>query len=111
MANTFKSKTFTGASTAANTAMTVYTVPSTTTAIVIGLNLANISNTLISVDVQVDKATGNDVYVAKSVPIPTGGSLELMTGNKYVLETGDIIKVTSNVANSLDSMLSIMEQT
>lgn len=110
MANTFKSKTFTGASTSANTAMTVYTVPSTTTAIVVSLNLANISNGLISVDVQVDKAIGNDVYIAKAVPIATGGSLELMTGNKYVLETGDVLKVTSSVANSLDSMLSIMEQ-
>jgi hypothetical protein len=110
MANTFKSKTFTGASTNADTAMTVYTVPSTTTAIVVSLNLANISNSLISVNVQVDKATGNDVYIAKAVPIPTGGALELMTGNKYVLETGDVLKVTSSVANSLDSMLSIMEQ-
>ncbi len=111
MANTFKSKSFNGSSTAANTLMTVYTVPSTTTAIVIGLNLANISNSLISVNVQVIKSVGDDIYVAKSVPIPTGGALELMTGNKYVLETGDIIKVSSSVANSLDSMLSIMEQT
>jgi hypothetical protein len=110
MANTFKSKTFTGASTNADTAMTVYTVPSTTTAIVVSLNLANITNGLISVDVQVDKAIGNDVYIAKAVPIPAGGALELMTGNKYVLETGDVLKVTSSVANSLDSMLSIMEQ-
>ncbi len=111
MANTFKSKSFNGSSTAADTLMTVYTVPSTTTAIVIGLNLANISNSLISVNVQVIKSVGDDIYVAKSVPIPTGGALELMTGNKYVLETGDIIKVSSSVANSLDSMLSIMEQT
>jgi hypothetical protein len=110
MANVFKSKTFTGASTAANTAMTVYTVPSATTAIVIGLNLANISNSLISIDVEVVKSAGDDVYVAKAVPIPTGGSLELMTGNKYVLETGDYIRVKSTIANSLDSMLSIMEQ-
>ncbi len=110
MANVFKSKTFTGASTAANTAMTVYTVPSATTAIVIGLNLANISNSLISIDVEVIKSAGDDVYVAKAVPIPTGGSLELMTGNKYVLETGDYIRVKSTIANSLDSMLSIMEQ-
>ena len=71
MANTFKSKSFNGSSTAANTQMTVYTVPSSTTSIVIGLNLANISNSLISVDVQVVKNVGDDVYVAKSVPIPT----------------------------------------
>lgn len=110
MANIFRSKTFTGSATAANTSMTVYTVPSATTAIVVGLNLANISNSLITISVQVDKVTANDVYIAKNVPIPTGGSLELMTGNKYVLETGDIITVTSTVANSLDSMLSVMEQ-
>lgn len=110
MANTFKSKSFNGSSTNANTAMTVYTVPSSTTTIVIGLNLANISNALISVDVQIDKSVGDTVYIAKSVPIPTGGSLELMTGNKFVLETGDVISVTSSVDDSLDSMLSIMEQ-
>jgi hypothetical protein len=108
--NIFKSKTFAGGSTTANTAMTVYTVPAITTSIIVGLNLANIANSMIAIDVQIDKATGDDVYIAKSVPIPTGGSLELMTGNKYVLETGDIIKVTSTVANSLDSILSVMEQ-
>jgi len=90
--------------------MTVYTVPSVTTTIVIGLNLANISNSLILIDVQIDKSVGDTVYIAKSVPIPTGGSLELMTGNKFVLETGDVISVTSSVDDSLDSMLSIMEQ-
>jgi hypothetical protein len=34
-----------------------------------------------------------------------------MTGNKYVLNTSDILKVKSDTANSLDSMLSIMEIT
>ena len=108
--NVFKSKTFTGSSTSANTSMTVYTVPSTTTSIIVGLNLANIANAMIAVNVQVNKSTGDDIYIAKSVPIPTGGSLELMTGNKYVLETGDAITVSSTVANSLDSILSVMEQ-
>ena len=31
--------------------------------------------------------------------------------NKIVLETGDILKVQSNTANSLDTTMSIMEQT
>lgn len=110
MANTFKSKTYSGSATAANTPMTVYTVPASTTAIVIGLNLSNIAGQLISVNVQVDKAVGQDVYVIKDVPLPSGGSLELMTGNKYVLETGDVLKVTTNTNNAIDSMLSIMEQ-
>ena len=40
MANTFRSETFTGGSTAANTDMTVYTVPSSTTTIIIGLTIS-----------------------------------------------------------------------
>ena len=44
MANTFKLKTFDGSSTGANTAMTVYTVPSATTTIILGLTLSNITN-------------------------------------------------------------------
>ena len=47
MANTFKLKTFDGSSTAADTDMTVYTVPSATTAIVLGLTLTNISTNTI----------------------------------------------------------------
>jgi hypothetical protein len=45
------------------------------------------------------------------IPLPQGSAVEVMAGNKIVLETGDIIKVQSNTANSLDTTLSIMEQT
>lgn len=111
MANTFKLKTLDGSAIAANTASTVYTSPAATTAIVLGLTLANITAATIYVTVLIDNADGDNINFLKSVPIPTGSSIEVMAGNKVNLETGDIIKVKSDVANSLDTCLSIMEQT
>ena len=111
MANTFKLKTLDGSAIAANTASTVYTSPAATTAIFLGLTLANITAAPIYVTVLIDNADGDNVNFLKSVPIPTGSSIEVMAGNKVNLETGDIIKVKSDVANSLDTCLSIMEQT
>jgi hypothetical protein len=75
------------------------------------LTLANITAATIYVTVLIDNADGDNVNFLKSVPIPTGSSIEVMAGNKVNLETGDIIKVKSDVANSLDTCLSIMEQT
>ena len=110
MANTFKLKTLDGSAIAANTSSTVYTTPSTTT-IVLGLTLTNISAATIYTTVLIDNADGDNVNFLKNVPIPTGSSIEVMAGNKVNLETADLIKVKSDTANSLDTTMSIMEQT
>tara|TARA_R100001510_G_C7654714_1_gene213464 strand:- start:856 stop:1191 length:336 start_codon:yes stop_codon:yes gene_type:complete len=111
MANTFSSKTFDGSSTNADTLMTVYTVPGSTTTIVLGLSLCNLTSSAIEVNIEVTKNSGDNVKVTKLAQIPGKSTLEVMTGNKYVLNTSDILKVKSDTANSLDSMLSIMEIT
>ena len=111
MANTFKLKTATGGSTAANTPITVYTTPASTTTIVIGLTLSNLVTQSIACTVLIENSDGYNVTFLKNVPLPQGSAIEVMAGNKIVLETGDILKVQSNVANSLDTTLSIMEQT
>ena len=108
MANTFKTKTFDGSSANADTFMTVYTVPSATTAVVLGMTLANITTSSIEVTIFL---TNDDVNIAKLAQIPAKSSLEVMSGNKYVLETSDILKVKSATANSLDTTLSVMEIT
>lgn len=111
MANTFKVKTFDGSSTGSSTAMSIYTVPSSTTSIVLGLTLSNIGSANIEVDVTFENNDGDNVYITKGAEIPAKASLELMTGNKYVMETSDVIKVSCNTANSVDTTLSIMEIT
>ena len=108
MANTFKLKT------KANVGVTtsnVYVVPSATTTVVIGVTLANTSGSSINVGVGVTRASSDDVKLMKNVPIPQGSSFEFMGGNKVVLETTDTLTVESDVNNSLDVALTIMEIT
>jgi len=112
MANTFKVKTFTGGSTNANTDMTVYTCPSSTQTTVIGLSVANIVTSQITVDVKLDKGTGDDVFLIKDAPVPVGSSLVVVGGDqKLVLEATDAVKVQSDTANSADTAMSILEIT
>ena len=47
----------------------------------------------------------------KNVPIPQGSSLEFMQGNKVVLEATDTFTAESDVNNTLDVALTIMEIT
>jgi len=111
MANTFKLKTKDGSSTAADTAMTIYTVPASTTTVVLGLTLSNLTGSAVYATVTIENNDGDNINFLKDVPIPTGSALEVMSGNKVVLETSDVLKVTSDTANSIDTAFSIMEIT
>jgi len=102
MANTFKNYTSASVGTSATT---VYTVPSSTTSVMIGCNLANRTASQILVDVQVA-----GVYLVKSAPIPSGSGLSVLDG-KVILETTDTIVVTSDTASSCDAIASVLEQT
>ena len=109
MANTFKNKTFNGNNTTANTNMAVYTAPSSTTTVVIGLTLANTTSSQITADIKL--AAADTIFLAKDIPIPAGSAFEFFAGNKLILEAGHAIITQSNTANSLDTALSIMEIT
>jgi hypothetical protein len=109
MANTFKNKVFNGSNTTANSDMTVYTVPSSTTTVVIGLTLSNTSSSQITIDIKLN--AGQVVHLAKDIPIPAASSFEYMGGNKIVMETGNSLILQSDTANSLDTVASIMEIT
>ena len=113
MANTFKLKTKAAIDASL---VSVYTVPANTTAVVIGLTIANIKGSSVTADAQVVTASSSgenadNVYVIKDVPLPTGASIEVMAGNKIVLEAGDIVKVKGSVTDAIDAILSIMEIT
>ena len=109
MANTFKNKVYDGANTSANAIMSVYTVPSSTTTVVIGLTLANTASSQITADIKL--SAGSTIFLAKNIPIPAGSSFEYMAGNKIIMEAGHTLKVASNTADSLDTTMSIMEIT
>tara|TARA_R100000655_G_scaffold26437_1_gene54452 strand:+ start:1419 stop:1754 length:336 start_codon:yes stop_codon:yes gene_type:complete len=109
MANTFKNKVFDGSNTSANALMNVYTAPTSpaTTTVVIGLTLANTTTSQITADIKL--SAGQTVFLAKNIPIPSGSSFEYMAGNKVIMQAGHTLQVSSNTANSLDTVASIME--
>ena len=113
MANTFKLKTKAGIDTSLTT---VYTVPGSTTTVIIGLTIANIKGASVTADAKVisdtsDTETNVDVYLAKDIPLPAGSSVEVMAGNKIVLQTTDAIQVKGSVTDAVDVILSVMEIT
>lgn len=114
MANTFKVKTNAAMPTTAGTPLTLYTVPASTTSVVLGLLLANVDGSSRDATVQLvsttsDTETNETVNLVKNIPIPTGSTEELFAGNKLVLQTGDILKIDCDVAAKIDATLSIME--
>ena len=121
MANTFKTVTFAAEPASAGTPYVMYTAASNTTTVVLGLVLANIHSATVTADVQLVSNTSNrngDNNVAnttsqllKDVSIPSGSSLELLSGGKVVLEATDAIKIDCSVADKLSGTLSIMEIT
>ena len=102
MANTFKN--YTGASIGTSPS-TVYTVPASTVAVIIGLNLANRTASSVTVDVQL-----GSTYIVKGAPVPTGSALSVLAG-KIIAETTETIVVTSDTASSIDAIVSVLEQT
>jgi hypothetical protein len=102
MANTFLNHTASGVGTSGTT---VYTVPASTTAVVIGLNAANVETSQIAVDAELAST-----FLVKGAPIPANSALSLLDG-KIILEAGDTVVVTSDTAASADVILSVLEQT
>ena len=76
---------------------------------VVGIRLANVSSSNISVDVYIVRSATN-YYIIKSVEILQGSSLELIDGgSKIVLHDNDKIMAVSNIATSLDVIVSYVD--
>ena len=116
MANTFKLKSNANMPASAGTPLTLYTCPGSTTTIVLGLLLCNNDTSQRTADVKIesdtnDTETNETVFITKDTPVPATSSLEIMAGNKIVLQATDVLKVDSDVAGKIDATLSIMEIT
>ena len=116
MANTFKLKSNANMPASAGTPLTLYTCPGSTTTVVLGLLLCNNDTSQRTVDVKIESdtsetETNETVFVTKDTPIPATSSLELLAGNKVVLQATDVLKIDSDVAGKIDATLSIMEIT
>ena len=111
MANTFKNAF--AANISNSSFVDLYTVPSATTTIVLGLTLCNKTSSAVTATVQFQdtSASNADFQVIDTVSIPARTSLELLSGQKYVLETTDVLRVKAGTGSALDATLGIMEIT
>lgn len=93
------------------TATDVYTVPASTTAIVIGCQVTNVDNTTAR-DLRFWWTDSSDTdavtYLAYDITVPAKASYEPV-GGKLVLEAGDTIKGLGSNASDLEVSLSILE--
>lgn len=117
MANVFKVITKAGVSTNSSTPTDLLTVANNKTEVVLSLLLANKHTTSIKVTVQIESTTSQTgghganetVKVLNLVSIEEETSLEVMSGQKYILNASDKLQVYADNAN-IDVTLSYMEQ-
>ena len=114
MANEFRNRTLTGVGTSATT---LYSTPDGKTSIVLELDLANTTSNVVEATVELldySDASGSGVgtnwkHIVKNAPVPAGGSLMVIAGQKIVLEAGDKVRVTSSAASVMDAVAAILE--
>ena len=109
MANAFKTYT---ANTIGFEVTNIHTAAGGATETIIGLTLANVTSGAIEANVVIFNSAGSTTRLLANAPIAKGGALVPIGGEqKIVLEAGFSIKESTNTANSVDAILSVLEQT
>mgnify|MGYP005733670739 CR=1 FL=1 len=100
MANTFKLITKAGVT----SADVIYTVAGSTTTVILGLMIGNTTSSSVNATVTIETDTGNrsgnndeanqNVELLTSTAVPGNSTLELLGGNKVVMETTDAVSYT-----------------
>jgi len=104
MANDFKNAQAVGVT----SVTTVYTAPAAKDSIILELDISNTIASAVTVSVEVvDTSATTDAYIVKDAPIPVGGSLQVISGQKVILERTDLIRVTASGA--CDVVCSVLE--
>jgi len=113
MANTFKIETKSSLVTDAvsNTTTNVLSAGGSATIILLSVLISNKTGTSANADVYLVTNTGDDVYLIRNAPVPSGSSLEIISGSKLIMESSDILRARSDTATALDISVSYLEQT
>lgn len=109
MAETFKSARLKNVGV---TATQVYTPPATMKSILIELDVANVSTEAVLCSVFYSTSgtsEGNRTYIVKQAVIPANDTLQVISGQKIVIDVGHLIGVESSAATSIDVIASILE--
>jgi hypothetical protein len=94
---------------AAATETTIYTAPDATTAVISSLRATNESANLAGLTVALYPGGGaTPYYLLRAYSLPSNQTMDAFSGIACVLESGDVLKVTSTQA-SVDFYLSYMQ--
>tara|TARA_B100000424_G_scaffold270869_1_gene271452 strand:+ start:980 stop:1348 length:369 start_codon:yes stop_codon:yes gene_type:complete len=120
MANDFKrfAKPNVGTSTGAS-GDAVYSVPagagsSALESIIIGISICNKNSAERTVGIFLDNEDGsNDAYIVNGLKVPGNTTVEIMQGNKIVVQNdgsnADVIRAEASAGSSIDVVLSVLE--
>ncbi len=93
---------------------TGYTVPASTTSILIAARATNVDGTNdAKIDARIRDVSGaTDTHIAFQMVVPKGGAVDLAAnGAKFVLETTDFIEFKADSASDIEVQLGILEIT
>ena len=88
-----------------NTATTLLTANSDDA--IVGLRLANVLTSAVTVSVWISENGSTDRYLVKDLSLPAASSVELIqSGSKVVMQNTDVLKGQSDTASSVDVWIS-----
>lgn len=88
-------------------AVTVFTADSYDT--IVGVNISNTTGSAVNASVYITNST-LDYYLIKNAPIPAGSALQVIDGGaKIIVQSGDALKIISDTATSLDTVVSTVD--
>jgi hypothetical protein len=88
---------------------TVTLLTATQKTIVIGLTISNIYGSTIPITIKLNKPGGISTFIAKAQRIDSGAYMDLMRGNKLVVEAGDTLTAFAGDVNAFDITISALE--
>jgi hypothetical protein len=108
MPTTFKNSVNTGIGTSP---VDVVSTPEGFRITVIGCNLANITEyDTVNVDVFVVDEASNSAYYVRGITVPPNSAVKVVTnGEKLILPEGQILRIVSDTADSIDATVSFVE--
>jgi hypothetical protein len=107
MATTFKNRVVTGIGTARQQ---VLESTSNTRITIVGFSLANLTDGVILVNVELQDETSTIGYYAKDLILPPNTSLRVLNGGeKLILAPSNVLYVNSNTETSVDVIISTVE--
>lgn len=88
----------------------IYTAPTGKTSYLIECDIACVEDSGVQVSVKLVKSDLSSAHVVKNAPVPVGSAIQVIDGQKIVLEAGDSLQVKCETSgSSVDVILSLVE--